>query len=121
MDKSSKANERIAQMKFSSIYPLYVSKIEKKGRTKDELHQVIKWLTEFDEDTLQTFIDSEVTFKEFFNKAQLNKHADLITGTICGIKIEEIEDKLTKKVRYLDKLIDELSKGKSLDKILRKK
>ena len=112
-------NERIAKMTFASVYPLYLTKVERKGRTKEELHQVITWLTGFDDTTLFQLMDEKVTFKTFFERAQLNPKAQLITGTICGYKIEEIENSLTKQVRYLDKLVDELAKGKKLDKILR--
>lgn len=113
-------DEKIAAMKFSSVYPHYVSKVYKKGRTKEELHQVIEWLTSFDEDKLQELIADEVTFEEFFNQAHLNPNAKLITGVICGYRVEDIEHPLTQKTRYLDKLVDELAKGKKMDKILRK-
>ena len=112
-------NERIAKMTFASVYPLYLAKVERKGRTKEELHQVITWLTGFDEKILHQLIDEKVTFKTFFERAQLNPKAQLITGTICGYKIEEIEDPLTKKVRILDKLVDELAKGKAIEKVIR--
>ncbi|PTX63905.1 hypothetical protein C8N46_101514 [Kordia periserrulae] len=112
-------NERIANMKFSSVYPHYVTKVEKKGRTKEELHQVITWLTGFDEAKLQEFIGNEATFKEFFAKANLNPNAHLIKGVICGYRIEEIDNELTRKTRYLDKLVDELAKGRTMEKILR--
>lgn len=116
---SDKHNERIANMKFFSVYPHYVTKIEKKGRTISELHQVIEWLTGFNEQQLNELIDEKVTFETFFERATLNKNAHLITGVICGYRIEEIDNELTKKVRYLDKLIDELAKGKKMEKILR--
>lgn len=116
---NSASDQRIANMTFSSVYPHYVTKVEKKGRTIGELHQVIKWLTGFDEKKLETLIKDKVTFKEFFQKAQLHPNAELITGLICGYRIEEIENPLTKKVRYLDKLVDELAKGKKMEKILR--
>lgn len=112
-------NEQIAKMTFASVYPHYVTKVEKKKRTKEELHQVIKWLTGFDETTIQKLIDEKVTFETFFQKATINPNAHLITGVICGYRIEEIENELTKQVRYLDKLVDELAKGKKMEKILR--
>lgn len=112
-------DERFAEMTFASVYPHYVTKVEKKGRTKDELHQVIEWLTGFDVQTMQAHIDDKLSFEQFFQKADLNPNAHLITGLICGYRIEEIENPLTKKVRYLDKLVDELAKGKKLEKILR--
>ena len=111
--------ERIAKMTFSSVYPHYVTKVEKKGRTKKELHEVIKWLTGYDAKKLKTIIKDEVNFEDFFNKAKLNPNAHLITGVVCGYRVEEIEDPLIKKCRYLDKLIDELAKGKKMEKILR--
>lgn len=113
-------NERIAKMTFASVYPYYVKKVECKGRTTDELHQVITWLTGFDKKKIQELIDEKVTFETFFEKATLNPHAHLITGVICGYRVEEIENLLTQKVRYLDKLIDELAKGKKMEKVLRK-
>lgn len=113
-------DEKIATITFSSVYPHYVNKVEKKGRTINELHEVIKWLTGFDEEQLQKLIASKDTFSQFFEKATINENAHLITGVICGYRVEEIENPLTKKVRYLDKLVDELAKGKKLDKILRK-
>jgi hypothetical protein len=112
-------DERIAKMSFASVYPHYVNKVEKKGRTKAELHQVIEWLTGFTEAKLQQLIDEKVSFDTFFKKAKLNKNASLITGVICGYRIEEIENPLTQKVRYMDKLVDELAKGRKMDKILR--
>ena len=112
-------DERIASMTFSSVYPHYVTKVEKKGRTTEELHQVISWLTGFDDKQLQKHIDDEVTFAEFFQHAALNPNAHLITGVICGYRVEEIENPLTQQVRYLDKLVDELAKGKKMEKILR--
>ena len=112
-------NERIARMTFASVYPHYVSKVEKKGRTKEELHEVIKWLTGFDDKKIQELINEKVTFETFFKKAKLNPNADLIKGVICGYRIDKIENSLTKEVRYLDKLVDELAKGKKMDKILR--
>jgi len=119
MGNSSTHNERIAKMTFASVYPLYVAKVEKKGRTKDELNQVIKWLTGFNEMDLQKKIKENVTFKTFFEQASLNPNARLITGVICGYRVEEIEDPLTQKARYLDKLVDELAKGRKMEKILR--
>lgn len=112
-------NERVANMKFSSVYPHYVTKVEKKGRTIAELHQVMTWLTGFDEAQLQEFIGNQATFKDFFEAANLNPNAHLIKGVICGYRIEEIDNELTRQVRYLDKLIDELAKGRKMEKILR--
>lgn len=112
-------HERIAKMTFASVYPHYVTKVEKKNRTKEELHQVITWLTGFNEATIQKLIDEKVTFETFFQKATINPNAHLITGVICGYRIEAIENELTKKARYLDKLVDELAKGKKMEKILR--
>ena len=112
-------DQEIAKMTFASIYPHFVNKIEKKNRSKDGLHKVIKWLTGFKFEELEKFIEQNVTFESFFMNATLNKNAHLITGTICGIKVEEIKNPITKQVRYLDKLVDELAKGKDLDKILR--
>ena len=107
-------------MVFASVYPMYVTKVEKKGRTRAELHEVIGWLTGFDEKKLQSLIKEKVTFEEFFSRASLNPHAGLITGVICGYRVEEIEDPLVQKARYLDKLVDELAKGRKMEKILRK-
>ncbi len=112
-------NQRIAKMTFSSVYPMYLAKVQKKGRTKEELHQVIEWLTGFDDMKLQELINEKVTFEAFFQKASLHRNAHLITGVICGYRIEEIEDPLTRQVRYLDKLVDELAKGRKMEKILR--
>ncbi|MBD1365875.1 DUF2200 domain-containing protein [Mucilaginibacter sp. ZT4R22] len=112
-------NERIAKMTFSSVYPLYLAKVEKKGRTKEELHQVINWLTGFDNEKLKELIEKKATFETFFQEASLNPNAQLITGIICGYRIEEIENMLTQQVRYLDKLVDELAKGRKMEKILR--
>lgn len=112
-------NERIAKMTFAAVYPLLINKVERKGRTKAELNQVIEWLTGFDDKTLQKFIEEKVTFETFFKRAKLNANAKLITGTICGYRVEEIENPLTRKVRYLDKLVDELAKGKKMEKVLR--
>lgn len=106
-------------MTFATVYPHYIAKVEKKGRTREELHQVIEWLTGFDGKKLKELIDENVTFETFFKRAKLHPNANLITGVICGYRIEEIENPLTKQVRYLDKLMDELAKGKKLEKILR--
>src|SRR5688572_32806651 len=119
MTTTPEHDERIAKMAFSSVYPHYVTKVESKGRTKEELHEVIKWLTGFDDKKLQELINEKVTFEIFFQKAALNPNAHLITGVICGYRVEEIEDALTQKVRYLDKLVDELAKGRKMEKILR--
>ena len=119
MKPTDEHNQRIAKMIFASVYPMYVTKVEKKGRTKEELHEVIRWLTGFDDKKLQELIDQKVTFETFFQKAKLNPNAELITGMICGYRIEEIDNPLTKKARYLDKLVDELAKGRKMEKILR--
>jgi hypothetical protein len=119
MKTTSHHDERIANMTFASVYPLYLLKIEKKNRSKKELHQVIEWLTGYDTKKLQKLIDEKVTFEKFFQHATLNPNAHLITGVICGYRVEEIENPLTQKVRYLDKLVDELAKGRKLEKILR--
>ena len=111
--------ERIAKMTFASVYPLFVTKIEKKGRTKKELHEVIKWLTGYGEKKLKSLIDDEVTFETFFKKCKLNPNAHLIRGVVCGYRVEEIQDPFIQKCRYLDKLIDELAKGRKMEKILR--
>lgn len=116
---TSASIERIKKMIFGSVYPLYLAKVEKKGRTKEELDQVITWLTGFSQKQIENHIKNRSTFKSFFDEATLHSNATLITGVICGYRIEEIEDQLTKKVRYLDKLVDELAKGKKIDKILR--
>ena len=112
-------NERIAKMTFGSVYPHYVTKIEKKGRSKAELHQVIEWLTGFDETRVNEFIENQATFEEFFRNSELNPNAHLIKGVICGYRIEEIDNTLTRQVRYLDKLVDELARGRKMEKILR--
>jgi len=119
MNTTDKHNERVAKMIFGSVYPHYVTKVESKGRTKKELHLVIEWLTGFDNKKLQELIKEKVTFEEFFKRAKLNPNAHLITGTICGYRVEEIDNPLTQKARYLDKLIDELAKGRKMEKILR--
>lgn len=112
-------DERIAKMTFASVYPHYVTKIEKKGRTRQELHQVIEWLTGYNENKLQELIETKVTFSQFFQNAALHPNAHLIKGLICGYRVEEIKNQLTKQVRYLDKLVDELARGKKMEKILR--
>jgi hypothetical protein len=113
-------NQRVYRMAFASVYPHYVAKVERKGRTKQELHTVITWLTGYDEATLQGQIDKRADFETFFAEAPLmNPNASKITGVICGYRVEEIEDKLMQKVRYLDKLVDELAKGRKMEKILR--
>jgi hypothetical protein len=119
MNNTASHDERIAKMTFASVYPHYVTKVEKKGRTKEELHQVIEWLTGYDEKDLQSLIEEKATFATFFEQASLNPHAHLITGVICGYRIEEITNPLTQQVRYLDKLVDELAKGRKMEKILR--
>ena len=106
-------------MTFSSVYPLYVAKAERKGRTKDEVDEVIRWLTGFDDADLQKHLDADTTFEELFDQAKLNPNASLITGVVCGVRVEELDDPLMQKIRYLDKLVDELAKGKSMDKVLR--
>ncbi len=115
----NKDNQRIAGMTFSTVYPMYLTKVEKKGRTKEELHQVIEWLTGFNSLKLQELITENVTFDTFFQQASINPNAHLITGMICGYRIEEIEDPFIRQVRYLDKLVDELAKGRKMEKILR--
>lgn len=120
MKTTAEHNARIAKITFASVYPHYVNKVERKGRTKEELHQVISWLTGFSDKDLQKIIAENATFETFFAKAELNSNAELITGMICGYRIEEIENSLTKKVRYLDKLVDELAKGRKMEKILRR-
>ena len=119
MTTTKEHDARMASMTFSSVYPHYVTKVERKGRTVEELHQVITWLTGFEGKELQHYIETPVTFEQFFAEATLNPNAQLITGSICGYRIEEIETPLTKQVRYLDKLVDELAKGRKMDKILR--
>ena len=119
MNNSDTHHQRIAKMTFASVYPLYLAKVEKKGRTKEELHQVIEWLTGFNHKKMQELINEKVNFETFFEQASLNPNAPLITGVICGYRIEEIENPLTRQVRYLDKLVDELARGRKLEKILR--
>ena len=110
---------RIFTTSFASVYPHYVTKVEKKGRTKPELHQVIEWLTGYDDAALDEHLTAGTTFEDFFAAAQLNPHAASITGTICGIRVESIDDPLMQKIRYLDKLVDELAKGRPMEKVLR--
>lgn len=120
MKVTTEHNERMAKLTFASVYPHYVTKVEKKDRTKDELHEVIEWLTGFDKDRIQELINEKVSFESFFEQAKLNPNAHLIKGVICGYRIEDIDNTLTQQVRYLDKLVDELAKGRKMDKILRK-
>ena len=110
---------RIFRTPFAAVYPHYVTKVEKKGRTRAELDEVIEWLTGFDQETLRRHLESETTFEDFFAQAQINPAASSITGVICGVRVEEIEDPLMQKIRYLDKLVDELAKGKAMEKVLR--
>lgn len=112
-------HQRMAAMIFASVYPMYLTKIKKKGRTKEELHQVITWLTGFSDEKLEALIKQKASFEAFFKQATLHPNAVLITGLICGYRIEEIENPLTRQVRYLDKLVDELAKGRKIEKILR--
>ena len=119
MNITPEHNERMAKMTFATVYPHYVTKVEKKGRSIAELHQVIEWLTGFDDNKIQDLIDRKATFETFFEEAKLNPNAGLIKGVICGYRIEEIENPLTRQVRYLDKLVDELAQGKKMEKILR--
>ena len=119
MRDTSHHDERIAKMSFASVYPHYVTKVEKKGRTKAELHEVIEWLTGFNDSKLEELIQDKVSFEAFFQKANLNPNAHLIKGVICGYRVEEIENPLTQQVRYLDKLVDELARGRKMEKILR--
>jgi hypothetical protein len=119
MKSTAAHDEKIARMSFASVYPHYVTKVEKKGRTKAELHQVIQWLTGFSDARIQELIEQKVSFEAFFQQATMNPNAHLITGLICGYRVEEIENPLTQQVRYLDKLVDELAKGKKMEKILR--
>jgi hypothetical protein len=119
LDVSATATHRIYTMTVASVYPLYLAKVEKKGRTKDELDAVVCWLTGYDESELSRHLAAGTTFEAFFAGARLHPNADHITGTICGVRVETIEDPLMQKVRYLDKLVDELAKGKTLEKVLR--
>ena len=119
MSTTPEHDAKIASLTFASVYPHYVSKVEKKGRSKEELHEVIQWLTGFSNNDLEALISEKATFKEFFEQASINPNAELITGVICGYRIEEIQTPLTKQARYLDKLVDELAKGRKMEKILR--
>lgn len=119
MKVTDKHNERIANMTFGAVYPHYVNKVEKKGRSKAELHEVIQWLTGFSEADIQSLIDEKATFQTVFERASLNPNARLIKGMICGYRIEDIDNDLTRSVRYLDKLVEELARGRKMDKILR--
>ena len=121
MKETDKHNERIAKLTFGSVYPHYVNKLQRKGRRVEELHEVIEWLTGFNPDEVSQLIQENVTFETFFDRAELNPNATLIKGVICGFRIEEIQHELTKKVRYLDKLVDELANGKKMEKIMRSK
>jgi len=112
-------NPKIFAMAFSRVYPLYITKVERKGRTKKEVDEVIRWLTGYDQKKLQKQIDKDVDFKTFFEEADLNPNASKITGVICGYRVEDMKDPLMQKIRYMDKLIDELAKGKAMEKILR--
>ena len=122
MKDTAEKNEKVANMIFASIYPLYWNRLEKHGRTREEFHQVLEWFTGFDEDELQTLIAEKVTFKTFFEKAKIHSNAHMIKGVVCGYRIEEIEDEfeLYKQSRQMEKLIDELAKGRKMEKILRK-
>jgi hypothetical protein len=120
MTPTPEHNAKIAKLTFAAVYPLYVAKVERKGRTEDEVQQVVEWLTGFDRQKQLQLIDEKVTFETFFERANLHPNAHLITGLICGYRIEALDNPLTQKVRYLDKLVDELAKGKSMEKILRK-
>jgi hypothetical protein len=117
--KAGNHDDRIAKMTFASVFPMYVEKVVKKGRTLEELHQVIEWLTGYDQERVSALIEAKVTFEEFFRNASLNPNAQLITGVICGYRVEEIQNPITQQARYLDKLVDELAKGRKMGKILR--
>jgi hypothetical protein len=119
MNNTSHHDERMAKMTFAEVYPHYITKVERKGRTKQELHQVIEWLTGYDEKKLHALIGEKVSFETFFQHASINPNARLITGVICGYRVEEITNPLTQQIRYLDKLVDELAKGRKMEKILR--
>ena len=119
MNNANNHDERMAKMTFATVYPLYLAKVEKKGRTKEELNDVIKWLTGYDEKKLQKLIEEKINFEKFFQHATLNPNVHLITGVICGYRVEEIKNPLTQQVRYLDKLVDELAKGRKMEKIMR--
>lgn len=121
MNDDPKLSERLAKMTFAAVYPLYIAKVERKGRTKQELNQAISWLTGFDNNKIQKLIDSNVTFETFFAQTTINSNAKFIKGVVCGYRVEEIENPLIQKIRYLDKLVDELAKGKKMEKILRSK
>jgi len=119
MKTSNAHDQRIAKMSFASVYPMYLAKVKKKGRTRDELHQVVKWLTGFDDGKLQDLIEEKATLETFFARAKVNPNARFITGVICGYRVEDIENPLTRQVRYLDKLVDELAQGRKMERILR--
>ena len=119
MNDTSHHDDQMAKMTFSSVYPRYITKVEKKGRKKEELYKVIEWLTGYSEKKVQELIDKKVTFEQLFAQTTMNPRASLITGVICGYRVEEIENTLTQQVRYLDKLVDELAKGRKMEKILR--
>ena len=121
MKVTDEKNEQVANMIFADIYPLYWNRLEKNGRTKEEFHQVIEWLTGFNEDKLQVLIEEKVTFKTFFQKAKIHPNAHLIKGVVCGYRVEEIEDEFEtyKQCRQMEKLIDELAKGRKMEKIMR--
>lgn len=110
---------RIVETSVASVYPLYLAKLEKKGRTRDELHEAICWLTGFDDEAIRRHLDRGSTFAEFFEDAHLNPQASLITGTVCGVRVQDVEDPLMRRIRYLDKLVDELAKGRPMEKVLR--
>jgi hypothetical protein len=119
MSQTAHHDERMAKMTFASVYPHYLAKVEKKGRTKAELHQVIEWLTGYNEQAIAALMEEKATFQTFFERAVLNPNATRITGVICGYRVEDIENPLTQQIRYLDKLVDELAKGRKMEKILR--
>ncbi|MEM9935921.1 MAG: DUF2200 domain-containing protein [Bacteroidota bacterium] len=119
MKVTAEHNEKVAKLVFGSIYPHYVNKVEKKGRTKEELHEVLEWLTGFNEAKIQQLIEERVTLSQFFQQASIHPNAPLIKGVICGYRIEEIDNDTTRKARYMDKLVDELAKGRKMEKILR--
>lgn len=116
---NNKNNERVYAMSFAGVYPHYITKAEKKGRTKEEVDKIIYWLTGFDENHLKQHLENKTTFRDFFEQAQINPNAEKVTGVICGYRIEDIEEPLMKQIRYLDKMVDELAKGKTMEKILR--
>ncbi len=116
---NNKNNERVYAMSFAGVYPHYITKAEKKGRTKEEVNEIIYWLTGYNEEQLNQHLENKTSFRDFFEQADMNPNAEKITGVICGYRIEEIEEPLMKQIRYLDKMIDELAKGKSMEKILR--